>query len=42
MIITVSREFGAGGAEVAAEVARALGWTLVDNQYVDEVRAGRG
>ncbi len=42
MIITVSREFGAGGAQVAAEVARALGWTLVDNQYVDEVarRAG--
>lgn len=42
MIITVSREFGAGGALVAADVARALGWTLVDNQYVDEVarRAG--
>lgn len=42
MIITVSREFGAGGGEVAERVARALGWTLVDNEIIDEVakRAG--
>lgn len=42
MIVTVSREFGAGGAEVAQAVARALGWALVDNELIDEVarRAG--
>jgi len=37
MIITISREFGAGGAEVAEALARALGWTLVDNELIDEV-----
>lgn len=42
MIITISREFAAGGSDIARRVATALGWTLVDNQCVDEVarRAG--
>jgi len=42
MMITVSREFGAGGSLLAARVAETLGWKLVDNQLVDEVarRAG--
>ena len=42
MIITISREFGAGGGEVAERLAQALGWTLVDNELIDEVakRAG--
>jgi cytidylate kinase len=42
MIITVSREIGAGGAEVARRVAEALGWRVVDNELVDRValRAG--
>lgn len=42
MIITVSREFGAGGAEIARRVADELGWSFVDNQFIDEVarRAG--
>jgi len=42
MIITISRQFAAGGSEVAKRVAEALDWTLVDNQVVDEVarRAG--
>ena len=37
MIITVSRMFGSGGSEVAARVARQLGWSLLDNAVVDEV-----
>lgn len=42
MIITISREFGAAGGEVAQRLADALGWTLVDNELIDEVakRAG--
>jgi cytidylate kinase len=37
MIITISREFGAAGGEVAKGLAQALGWTLVDNELIDEV-----
>jgi cytidylate kinase len=36
-IITISRMYGSGGSEVAARVARALGWTLLDNAMVDAV-----
>jgi cytidylate kinase len=42
MIITVSREIGAGGAEVAARVARALGWRLVDDEMIDRVAVRAG
>jgi cytidylate kinase len=37
VIITVSRMFGSGGSDVAARVARRLGWSLLDNAIVDEV-----
>lgn len=42
MIITISRQYGAGGSEVARRVARTLDWALVDNDVVDKVaeRAG--
>lgn len=42
MLITMSREYGAGGSVVARAVAQQLGWRLIDNQVVDEVarRAG--
>jgi cytidylate kinase len=36
-IITISRLYGSGGSEVAARVARTLGWTLLDNEVVDAV-----
>jgi CMP/dCMP kinase len=42
MLITISREYGAGGAEVARLVAEALGWRLVDNELVDRVAARAG
>ena len=36
-VITISRMFGSGGSDVAARVARALGWSLLDNAFVDAV-----
>ena len=42
MLITISRQYGAGGSEVGRRVAEALGWRLVDNELVERVaeRAG--
>lgn len=37
MLVTISRQFGAGGAAVAARVGSALGWRVVDNDFVDRV-----
>ena len=42
MLITVSRQYGAGGSEVARRVAEALGWRVVDNELVEESQRGRG
>jgi cytidylate kinase len=42
MLITVSRQFGAGGSEVARLVAAALGWRVVDNELVEQVAARAG
>jgi CMP/dCMP kinase len=36
-IVTVSRQYGSGGSEIAERVARTLGWHLYDNDVVDEV-----
>ena len=42
MLITITREYGAGGSTVARMVAERLGWRLVDNELVEEIgrRAG--
>ena len=37
MLITISRQYGAGGSIVATKVAEALGWSVIDNELVDEV-----
>ena len=41
-LITITRQYAAGGSEVAKQVAAVLGWTVIDNEFVDEVarRAG--
>ena len=41
-IITITRQYGSGGSAVAKRAADALGWTLIDNEFVEEVarRAG--
>ena len=36
-VITISRMFGSGGSDIAARVARSLGWSLLDNAFVDAV-----
>ena len=41
-VITISRMYGAGGSDVAARVAQALGWPLYDNTVVDRVSARLG
>lgn len=42
MLITISREFGAGGSSLARLISERLGWRVVDNQLVDEVAARAG
>lgn len=42
MLITISRQYGAGGSTVATLVARRLGWTVVDNELIDRVAARAG
>ncbi|MFL5465891.1 MAG: AAA family ATPase [Gemmatimonadaceae bacterium] len=41
-VLTVSRLYGSGGSEVAAIVAKTLGWSLLDNAVVDAVAARMG
>src|SRR5260221_10803549 len=36
-VITVAREFGSGGAEIARQLAERLGWNLLDNALVQQV-----
>jgi cytidylate kinase len=35
--VTVSREYGSGGGEIAARLARRLGWQLVDHEVIAQV-----
>lgn len=42
MIITISRQYMAGGSEVARRAAEGLGWSLVDNELIDAVAARAG
>jgi CMP/dCMP kinase len=41
-VITITRQYASGGSEIARLVAAALGWEVIDNEFVDEVarRAG--
>lgn len=41
-IITISRQYGSGGSEVAKRTAKLLGWELLDNEVVDAVAARLG
>lgn len=36
-LITLTRQYASGGSDVARLVAKALGWTLIDNEFVDQV-----
>jgi cytidylate kinase len=41
-LITITRQFASGGSDIAALAAKRLNWTLIDNEFVEEVarRAG--
>jgi cytidylate kinase len=41
-LITITRQYASGGSDIAQLVAQQLGWTVIDNEFVDEVarRAG--
>lgn len=36
-VLTVSREYGSGGGEVAAIISRELGWRLLDKDLITEI-----
>ena len=42
MVITISRQYMAGGSDVASRVAEALGWTVVDDALIDAVAERSG
>ena len=42
MFITLSRQYAAGGSEVAGKVAEALGWSVVDDAFVDRLSERSG
>ncbi|HUL48895.1 MAG TPA: cytidylate kinase-like family protein [Gemmatimonadales bacterium] len=41
-VITITRQYASGGSEVARLVAQALGWDVIDNEFVDAVAARAG
>ena len=40
--ITISREYGSGGGEIAARLAKRLGWHLIDHAIVEGVASEMG
>lgn len=41
-VITISRQYASGGSYIANRVAEELGWTLIDNEFVDRVAEHAG
>src|SRR5579884_2343288 len=37
LVITIEREYGTGGSDIAAGLAQTLGWRLIDQCLIDEV-----
>jgi CMP/dCMP kinase len=40
--VTISREYGSGGGEIAARLAKRLGWQLIDHAIVERVASELG
>lgn len=36
-LVTITRQYASGGSEIARLVVEQLGWTLIDNEFVDQV-----
>lgn len=41
-VVTFSRQYASGGSDIARTVATRLGWTLIDNEFVDRVAEQAG
>jgi cytidylate kinase len=41
-LITITRQYASGGSDIAQRVAAALQWTLIDNEFVDDVARQAG
>jgi cytidylate kinase len=41
-LITITRQYASGGSDIAQRAAEALGWTLIDNEFVDAVARQAG
>jgi cytidylate kinase len=41
-LVTITRQYASGGSEIGRLVVKKLGWTLIDNEFIDQVahRAG--
>lgn len=42
MIVTISRQAGAGGEEIARVLAQGLGWRVLDNQTIEKLLEAKG
>jgi cytidylate kinase len=40
--VTISREYGSGGGEIASRLAKRLGWELIDHEIVEYIAAEMG
>jgi cytidylate kinase len=40
--VTISREYGSGGGEIAARLAKRLGWQVIDHAIVERVARAMG
>ncbi len=38
-VLTITAQYGAGGAEIASRIAAELGWNLLDRQLIDRIAA---
>jgi cytidylate kinase len=36
-LVTITRQYASGGSEIGRLVVKQLGWTLIDNEFVDQV-----
>ena len=41
-VVTISREYGSRGGEIAARLARHLGWYLIDHDLIERVASDLG
>ncbi|HUO31285.1 MAG TPA: cytidylate kinase-like family protein [Bryobacteraceae bacterium] len=41
-VLTIAREYGSGGAEIAALAAKSLGWKLLDRNLIDKIAHAAG